>query len=136
MLQLDKCQHKTKLIISLLPEDSFTSLVLPDLALTRKSSRSPRPDTDSNLAMEPRVENALSYKMDYGPPGYPLRHVSLSGIRQVNFIFGFLPEDSLLLLLIDVVNHWLQTGTLYGQLRPHMSLVIIFYRHLKKLQIW
>merc|ERR1711971_841695 len=56
VLQMDKCQHRTS--DNLLPEDSFTSFVLPDLALTRKSSRSPRPDTASNLVMKPRVQNA------------------------------------------------------------------------------
>ena len=57
------------LIISL-PEDSFTSFVLPDLALTRKSSRSPRPDTASNLVMEPQFNMLISI-MDYGHLGIP-----------------------------------------------------------------
>ena len=68
VLQMDKCQHRTS--DSLLPEDSFTSFVLPDLALTRKSSRSPRPDTASNLVMEPQFNMLISI-MDYGHLGIP-----------------------------------------------------------------
>ena len=56
VLQMDKCQQRT--FENLLPEDSFTSFILPDLDLTRKSSRSPRPDTASNLVKEQGLKDA------------------------------------------------------------------------------
>ena len=57
----------------LLPEDSLTSFILPDLDLTRKSSRSPRPDTASNLVKEQgliRCSKLINYWLlvTSGPP--------------------------------------------------------------------
>ena len=103
----DRQMSTQHLIIILWPEEPFTSFILPDLDLTRKSSRSPRPETASNLSMEPMgVKMIVNYRVK---PGNTLRHVSLSRIGKMDLVFGFLPEYSLLLLFIDIVNHRLKT---------------------------